>query len=276
MKLLNRNWGSIRERSRRRLIAWHLRALQLSYKERAVPLRYWLLFRSAAQGVFRSPDPLFPPEDFVHSSGASLRPPELRELLRDDLLGRWALAGDTISFLWKGIRRDRPRIFMECGAGVSTLVLAKSLALHGSGLTNSPLLISLEQDIEIKQALERRLEECGLRDHVQILHTPISEQGDYKLDTNKLEKQLGSEKVDWLIIDGPAGPEGCRLSTLPSLARFCRTGARWFLDDAFRDGELRILNQWLRLPGIVVEGVYPIGKGLGAGIVTEPQKVGVL
>jgi len=49
------------------------------------------------------------------------------------------------------------------------------------------------------------------------------------------------------------------------LAKFSHHGARWFLDDAFRDGELGILRKWQRLPGIEVNGIYPIGKGLATG-----------
>ena len=124
----------------------------------------------------------------------------------------------------------------------------------------------------MKEAVEKRLEACGLKQFVTILHAPISKRGDYQFDANELRKHLGSQEVDWLIIDGPAGPEGCRVSTLPFLARFCRPGARWFLDDAFRDGELKFLNHWDSIPGIEVERIYPIGKGLGAGVVNDPEQ----
>lgn len=270
MRLPNHNWDSTRERFRRRVIGWHLRALQFLYK-RPVPLNYWLFFRSALQVIAHSPNPLFPAADFFGSIGPSLPVQELNELLRNETLGGWALDGDTISFLWEGIQQDRPKVVMECGAGVSTLVLAKSLAHHGFGSTNS--VFSIEQDVQVKEMIESRLESGGLKNHVEILYAPVSEQGRYRLDAKMLREYLGSEKVDWLIIDGPAGPEGCRASTLPSLARFCRPGARWFLDDAFRDGELRILDQWDRLHGIVVDGIYPIGKGLAVGTVADPEQV---
>jgi predicted O-methyltransferase YrrM len=271
ISLLNRNWDRVRERCRRRVIGWHLRALQFLHKKRAVPLSYWLSFRTVVQAISHSPDPLSPAADFHVSIGASLPVQELSELLRNEFLGRWALDGNTISFLWERIEHDRPKVIMECGAGVSTLVLAKSLAQNESGSANS--LFSIEQDVQVKEMTERRLESCRLKNHVEILYTPVSEQGRYQLDAKTLREHLGSEKVDWLVIDGPAGPEGCRASSLPFLARFCHPGARWFLDDAFRDGELEILNQWDRLPGIVVDGIYPVGKGLAAGIVADPQQV---
>jgi Methyltransferase domain len=271
MTLANRTWRYVGERFRRTLVVWHLRVLQLLYRKRPVPLRYWLFFRSAIQRICRSPNPLLPMENFFRSTGASLPVEELKKLLCHDSLGAWALDGDTISFLWKGMQQDRPKIIIECGSGVSTLVLAKSVAAYRFEPANCASVLSIEQDAQVKKATEARLETSRLTDHVKIFHAPISERGDYQLDA--LREHLGSEKVEWLVIDGPAGPDGCRASTLTSLARFCRPGARWFLDDAFRDGELQILNQWDRMSGIVVEGIYPIGKGLAAGIVTDPQQV---
>ena len=272
MKTLNPNLGSIAEWLRRKLMVLHLQLLQSVYRERPIPLGYWLILRSVVRPVFRFPDPLFPPSyKSLRSTRASLQVLELQQLLWNDLLGLWTLDGTTIGFLWKKIQQDRPKLVIECGAGVSTLILGKYAALCWPEFTDSSIVFSLEQDFQLKQVIESRLAEYGVSDRVQILHTPISEQGKYELDTNKLWEQLGSKKVDWLLIDGPSGPEGCRVWTLPLLARFCRPGARWFLDDALRDGELRVLREWLRLPGIVVEGIYPIGKGLGTGVVKDPQ-----
>jgi hypothetical protein len=191
-------------------------------------------------------------------------------------LGTWALDNGTIELLWKKIQWDRPKTVIECGVGVSTLILARYATSCYSKSTNSYGIFSLEQDAQIKQEVERRLAKHGLGDSVRIIHSPISEQGRYELDANKLSEQLGSNKADWLLIDGPAGPEGCREWTLPLLARFCKSGARWFLDDAFRDAELRILGRWLRQPGIIVEGIYPVGKGLATGTVNNPQEVTLL
>ena len=127
--------------------------------------------------------------------------------------------------------------------------------------------------MHIKQAIEGRLAESGLSEHVKILYAPISEEGKYQLDTDRLWELLGTKRADWLFIDGPAGPEHCRVWTLRLLAKFCRPGARWFIDDAMRDGELGILREWSRLPGIVVEGIYPTGKGLGTGSLKDPERV---
>lgn len=71
--------------------------------------------------------------------------------------------------------------------------------------------------------------------------------------------------ADWVLIDGPFGHPGCRALVLPSILRWLRPNARWYLHDSFRDGELRALREWSKHPEIVVEGVIPVGKGLGTG-----------
>ena len=53
------------------------------------------------------------------------------------------------------------------------------------------------------------------------------------------------------------------------LAPYSRAGTRWFLDDAFRDGELDILRNWARQPEFGVQGIVPIGKGLATGVIRK-------
>jgi hypothetical protein len=279
MSLLHFDWAAeiigdfSYQRVIRKLINTHLQTLRFLYGKRSVSLDYWFFYRSLVQKLFRSPDPLF--SNHSQTTGAFLPVEELVDLLFDDVLGGWALDGETISFLWRMLQRERPKVIIECGAEVSTLIFAKSLAINRFGSTDFTSVVSLEQNLAVKKAVERRLERCGLQQGVTVFHSPASNEGEYQFEPNELREHLGLEKVDWLVIDGPAGPDGCRASTLPYLARFCRPGARWFLDDAFRDGELEILNEWNGLRGIVVDGIYPIGKGLAAGIVADPGSLSV-
>ena len=273
MKRINRILGAILQQLRFKLTLLHHRALRSLHKERTISLDYWLKFEVIVKQIFRSPEVLLPSYYMsLESTGESLQAPELRQLLHHDVLGKWSLDRTTINFLWQRLQRDRPKIILECGAGVSTLILAKYAASNGSGLSDAPSIFSFEQKLQIKKTIETRLSECGLGGHVQILYAPFSETASYEIDVDELAKQLRSRKADWLLIDGPAGPKGCRIHTLPLLARFCRSGARWFLDDAFREGELGILREWRKLPRIVVEGIHPIGKGLGTGLVKHPQR----
>ena len=258
-------------RAIRPLMSCYLQALRRLYGKGPVPLSYWLRCRSILKRFCRSPDPFFSARIETQTNGASLPVEHLAEILRDDPLGGWALDGETITFLWDLLQQDQPKVIIECGAGVSTLVFAKSLDAYS--LDSSGSLLSVEQNLWVKEAVETRLQGCGLEQRVSVMHSPVSRGGEYQIDPNELRRHLGSAKVDWIVIDGPAGPDGCRASTLPSLAQYCRPGARWFLDDAYRDGELEVLNKWTGLTGIIVDGIYPIGKGLGVGIVSDPDHV---
>lgn len=269
-------WHQRSEVYRNKLIVAHLRFLLFAFGECPIPLGYWLFVRSLVKFAFRSNDSLFPPYNVLTSTGETLRVPELRKLFKNIILGTWALDAAVIERLWKELRRDDPRIVVECGAGVSTLTMAKHMASRYSGCPDRPCVFSIEQDPQIKQEVENRLKESGLHDYVRIIHAPVSDSGKYELDASQLDAQLGSEKVDWLLIDGPAGPSGCRIWTLPALARFCKPDARWFLDDGFRDEELHTLLEWSSLPGLAVEGIYPIGKGLATGLVKDPRRVPTL
>jgi hypothetical protein len=202
-----------------------------------------------------------PPLQSLAASGASLRVQELRELLFEDHVGTWALDARSLEFLWRKLLQDRPNTIIECGAGASTLMLAR-YAAHVSGAP--VVVISFEQDPSVKAQVEQRLAALGAST-CRVLHAPVSASGDYAFDIVAAAEQLGSRRADWLLLDGPAGPDGCRLSTLPQLSPLCRAGARWFLDDAFRAGELGILREWQTMPGIHVDGIHPIGKGLATG-----------
>src|SRR5262249_28776227 len=60
-----------------------------------------------------------------------------------------------------------------------------------------------------------------------------------------------------------AAADGGRSS--PLLKLFLRPGARWFLDDGFRNSELYCLNAWSQMSWLTVDGIYPFGKGLATG-----------
>ena len=196
--------------------------------------------------------------------------PELQRLLPPDRLGGWALDAMTVEFLWNRLLSERPSIILECGAGSSTIVFAKYATLN---VAPRPVRIaSLEQSASAKTIVDDLLSVAGLSTSVQIFHAPLSPDFKYQFDENAVAASVGQHPADWIFIDGPAGPEGCRTFTLPALLPFCRRGSRWFLDDAFRDGELQTLKAWSSISGLTVEGIYPIGKGLATGTTQAPSQ----
>jgi hypothetical protein len=250
----------------------HMPLLRRLSGNRPVPFVFWSLLRSALEQGGPIEDPLFPPDGSLRASGDSLEVTELRSLLSNDVLGLWALDRSTIEQLWNWLIARRPQMIVECGAGASTLFLARSFMRRG-GAVPAPSIMSIEQDGDYKREVERRLSGQGLSDQVRIFHAPVSRDGRYQLDTEQVKREMRSVKADVILIDGPSGPSGCRLWTLPLLAPLARAGTRWFLDDAFRDGELTILSIWARMPGVLVDGIYPVGKGLATGVIRDPRSM---
>jgi predicted O-methyltransferase YrrM len=243
----------------------HNKVLRLAWSDDPIRLAYWLRLHSLLAGVVREPHFLTPRVPAV--PGRSLGIAELSDLLRDDLLGTWALDASTLRYLWARVRRERPQLIIECGAGVSTIMFA-AVARILEELDGSELrIISIEQNPQVKAELEQRLKRATLDGYVRLIEAPMALDGAYRITPRLLAELLGNDKADWVLIDGPAGPDGCRTPALPQLLPFCTSGARWFLDDALRDGELRTLQSWSALQEIIVEGIVPVGKGIATGLV---------
>lgn len=248
----------------------HLKFLWCLSRGNPIPLWYWSFFRRLVTIFDPGLDRLFPPVQSLRSRGEAIQVEELRPLLNGEVLGEWSLDAATITLLWEILQREKPRLVVECGSGISTLVLARYAASFSE--KDPCFVISLEQDCETSRLVDARLHTVNLDAFARVVHSPLNADGTYSLD--RFEQVLATipwRSIDFLLIDGPAGASDCRLGTLPRLRRYCAEIAKWVLDDALRDGELRILDQWSRLTGIEVEGIYPLGKGLGTGSVDRSR-----
>lgn len=206
---------------------------------------------------------LCPSYRWMKTPGKSIPVPELKGLYDHDTLGHWTMDAASMVLLWNRLVKERPKVIVECGCGVSTIMFAKYFSLHRP----DGILLSLEQDMKEKLRLEGKLKALGLEKGIHIYHLPVAgpDQGYDFAQFGGLASLPFMEPFDWLVVDGPAGGDDSRYSTVPSLQSMAKPGAVWFLDDSLRDGELSILERWSHLPGVVVEGIYPIGKGLGVG-----------
>jgi hypothetical protein len=229
-------------------------------------MEYWYLCRKMV-GCFASQvDPLFPSYESLHSRGCSIDIPEVNQILADDLLGGWALDAQTIRLLWNYLWDQTPQTVVEYGSGVSTILLAVYASLFGVQTGKLCQVISLEADQIHKNSVLQRLKTNNLNAVSKIIN--LHRNGDGKYDFRALDCILAGSLIDLVLIDGPSGSPGCRGDTLPAVLDYCKSGSRWFLDDAFRDGELEFLRAWRHVPRIEVEGIFPVGKGLAAGRVT--------
>lgn len=270
-KSLVRGVARRREKLRAALVFRHLRVLaRLRADRRLLSLRYWLFFHWVANRLAPGANTLFPPFATLRGKRSAVQTAQVRVLLHDDEPGDVSLDPRTIDFLWEVLHRTEPRLIIECGAGISTLMFAQYASLtyrNGAG----PWIISIEQNADHIERVRSRMSSAGLNPFVTLIHAPLDGEGNYSLDALRSADAIMSQGADLVFIDGPGvlveGPEppGTRARTLPDLVVHCRDGARWFLDDAFRDHELSILRQWRRAASIQILGIYPLGKGLATG-----------
>lgn len=210
------------------------------------------------------PNPLYPHSDMT-SAGDQIPIAALRRALEGLSPGGWALEAETVCFLWWDLQARRPHVILEFGSGVSTLIFATHASSQSAQPRSRVNVVSVEQDPSVLAETSALLDRLGYLDFVLFVLAPLD--GQFRYTLRESEVPLGSSLplADWVLIDGPFGLPGCRASVLPSILRWLRPEARWYLHDALRDAELQALNEWSKLPGIVVEGVIPVGRGLGAG-----------
>ena len=205
------------------------------------------------------------------TTGRALRNPFLAGLLRDTELGMWSLSASTLDFLQQQIQRLKPQMVMEFGSGISTVCLARYMQeLHGDG--DRVYVVSLDQNAGFVQKTIESLETLQLARHARVFHAPLRRQmvegvesAFYDVPAGLMDPVLQGVQADFVLVDGPAGDHPARFGTLPLVRRWLSPRATFLLDDALRDGELKVAQLWSSLPYVTVSGLHVNGKGLLIG-----------
>lgn len=137
------------------------------------------------------------------------------------------------------VHAGRTRI-VECGSGVSTVLLARLLRERGAGA-----LVALEHDAHWAELVREQLRREGLETIARVLHVPLTGEppwyGGPGLDEVPAE-------VDLLLVDGPPafdpGHDARRAPALGWFAERLVEGATVILDDIDRPGELQVIAGW--------------------------------
>ena len=152
-------------------------------------------------------------------------------------LGSWKADVGFLRHIVREIARLRPAQVVELGAGASTLVAAKALAMHGGGR-----LTSFDQHGGFVDATRTWLSDHGLQ--VDLRHAPLSSESSdwpgrwYSLDDLP-------ERIDLLIIDGPPwSVHPLVRGAADSLFARLSPNAVVLLDDAARPGERIVAQRW--------------------------------
>jgi Methyltransferase domain len=123
---------------------------------------------------------------------------------------------------------------LECGSGITTLVLATISEYTGSQV------LTLEQDERCFELVRSRLRRLGLEADVRL--TPLRSYGEYDwYDIDPADLHAFS----LVVCDGPPGAtRGGRFGLLPVLRERLLPGCAILVDDAARPAEQEILRRW--------------------------------
>lgn len=221
-------------------------------------------------------NPLFPRLPATPADRAMLDGDAAFARLPDHAFTPYSMEPATLAVLKAMVSAVRPRLVVEFGSGISTVVLAAHLAaLAGDG--EPPHLVSIDQSETFAAATRDLLDRAGVAGLVTLLVAEPAEMTVhgrhtrcYGLDAARLAETLAGRSVNLVVIDGPVagGPDGdaaARFATVPLLRSVAAPGAPFVLDDALRDGELEIARVWAALPYVEIHGLKAVGKGLLVG-----------
>jgi predicted O-methyltransferase YrrM len=159
----------------------------------------------------------------------------------------WALRPAALAALVSQLDGGRREI-VECGSGVSTIVLARALR------ASEGRLHSLEHDPGWATFVRSWLEREGLERVATVIEAPLRPHPLALDGTGWYEQaalaRLPRDGIELLLVDGPpAGEPGLgrsRYPALPALAERLVDGAMVVLDDVDRSGEAEVLAAWER------------------------------
>ena len=164
----------------------------------------------------------------------------------------WAASPDFLLTLAHVTKRVKPRLTVELGSGVSSLVLAKSGAKK---------IVSLDHSEEFGNQTRDMLASHGVRGVDIRIHELESYAGKYKWYARSTFKSLA--KIDLLVIDGPPSSTNAdaRYPALEHLIPLLSAKATIVLDDVDREEERKLADAIAKaLPNHVMT-IYSHEKG---------------
>jgi hypothetical protein len=154
----------------------------------------------------------------------------------------WSAAADFLGLIVDEVISIKPETILECGSGVSTLMLAAACRESGQGR-----VLSLEHQQEYASDLRDIVASYGLQEFAMVIDAPLVDAHVngrdyqwYSLDN------LVECDIDMMVIDGPPGrlQKNSRYPALPVLRGRMTSACSIFLDDAGREDEQEIARRW--------------------------------
>ena len=159
----------------------------------------------------------------------------------------WAISPDFALILVSVIREHKPRVIVELGSGVSTIICGYVLESLGAGQ-----LVSLEHVPGFAEITSRAVQLHELSAIARIIHAPLRDlelpAGTWQWYDSECLNGIEPHSIDLVIVDGPPGriQPLARYPAVPALHRWIRPGALILVDDAKRSDEKKMVGHWLR------------------------------
>jgi predicted O-methyltransferase YrrM len=159
----------------------------------------------------------------------------------------FAVSPDLALLLYELVHAHAPTLVVECGAGVSSLVLGYALESAGAGR-----LVSFEHDAGHAERTAALVRRHGLEQQVEVVHAGLQEThllGErWQWYGPEIEETLVGRRAQLVFVDGPPGSLQplARYPALRRLAPFLAPEAVIVLDDVARPDEWAITERWLR------------------------------
>jgi predicted O-methyltransferase YrrM len=161
-------------------------------------------------------------------------------------LRSWAASADVLLTLHSVSKKVKPKVVLDLGSGVSTLVLAKS--------SPDAKIFSIDHLSEFAEKTKTLLADHQIS-NVELRVAPLQPHA-MGIDWYEVSALDDIEKIDLLFIDGPPGSknEKARHPVLSQCLSKLSPGAVIVLDDAGREGERELADMFLQaLPGYELE-----------------------
>lgn len=170
-------------------------------------------------------------------------------------MSRWTAYPDLAETIVRECMVNKPKLVVELGSGISTLITAYALEQHGE---TGAHIISLDHSQEYAQKTTELLKVHELETHAQVLYSPLepTQIGNKTYSWYNLDRLSLKDTIDLLIVDGPPVKTNqlARYPALPLLISKLSNECIILLDDAARPSEQQAVSQWLgEFPGFKQE-----------------------
>lgn len=151
----------------------------------------------------------------------------------------FTIAPDAALYLLRHIMEQQPRLIVELGGGLSTILMAKLIKSKGFDTR----IITIESDAVYGEALRKELQQHGVEDLTDLRICPIepTSLGTWYSIAGNMPKD-----IDLLLIDGPpkAVAKDSRYPAFPYFEKYLSADASVIADDADRPDMLRTISRW--------------------------------